>query len=113
MAMELPFREPTELCWSDLMFGANEKRASGGHKPNLASLGEIENAFDTESELLHRIAWLITGDQGLATKCVADARTLSREKAGLFSDWLTQWARAATIHRAIEFGCDQITSASC
>ncbi len=94
------------------MGASKRERASSGHKPSIASIAEIENAFDTESELLQWIAWLITGDQGLAARCVADARKLSREKTGVFSDWLIQWARSATIQRAIEYSRDLITSAS-
>jgi hypothetical protein len=97
----------------ELMFReAKTKGATSGHRPSFASIAEIENAFDAESELLLWIAWLITGDQVLATRCVADARKLSCEKTGVFSDWLTQWARSATIQRAIEYSKDLISSAS-
>ncbi len=85
------------------MGASKRERASSGHKPSIASIAEIENAFDTESELLQWIAWLITGDQGLAARCVADARKLSREKTGVFSDWLIQWARSATIQTSHQY----------
>lgn len=80
-------------------------QSARGRKSNqvsFASPTEIEAAFDAESDNLRWLARLVTGDVHAAERCVTDARRISSARSGLFSDWLKQWARSATIQQAIE-----------
>jgi hypothetical protein len=61
----------------------------------------LNAAFDSDSAFLLWLAEVITGDPKVAEECLVDARKISQHQSGLFADWLTQWARAATIQQAI------------
>lgn len=73
-----------------------------------ASAADIHQEFDSQSERLHWLAQVITGDADLAKECVIDARNLSSKNSSVFRDWLTQWAVSATIRSAIEFIREEI-----
>jgi hypothetical protein len=81
-------------------------------KPVLVTTAEVEDQFDTESVFLHWLAEVITGDRLLAESCVTDARNIASRRAGLFVEWLTQWARAATIQCAIDRTHKEILAAA-
>lgn len=81
-------------------------------KPGLVSPIEIQHEFDTESIFLHWLAEVITGDPQIAERCVTDARALASKHSGAFVDWLTQWARTATIQCAIQQSQKEIFAAS-
>jgi hypothetical protein len=81
-------------------------------KPVIVSTVEIQHEFDAESVFLLWVAEVITGDPQLAEKCVTDARNIASTRSGIFLDWLTQWARTATIQCAIGHSQKQIISAA-
>lgn len=88
------------------------KPENHNYKNNTACPEEINKAFEADSRFLKWLAELITGDPEIGEQCVADARKLTKERSGVFSNWLGQWARSATIDRAIAHGRNQINAAS-
>ena len=95
-----------------MLWRSTRKQHLQTHKPSLASCAEVESAFDTDSEILQWLAWIITDNEQVALQCVAEARKLSSEQSEVFSDWLAQWARSSTIQRAIAYRRSDIISAS-
>ena len=73
---------------------------------------QLDAAFDSDSAFLLWLAEVITGDSQVAEECLVDARKISQQHSGLFVDWLTQWARSATIQQAIQRVHTQISLAS-
>ena len=66
-----------------------------------ASVSEVLACFKNEKALLLRLALLITGDETTAGQCVVNACDMTVQGHSPFRDWLTEWAKAATITSAI------------
>jgi len=66
-----------------------------------ASASEIVGCFSDERGLLSRLALLITGDQATADHCVVNACDMTMQGHSPFRDWLSEWAKSATITSAI------------
>jgi hypothetical protein len=66
-----------------------------------ASAAEILGCFSDEREMLSRLALLITGDQATAARSVVNACDMTLQGHSPFRDWLTEWAKSATITSAI------------
>lgn len=72
-----------------------------GSARNHASAAEIIACFSDQRTLLHRLAFLITGDRLIAEQAVSEACDMTLEGNSPFPDWLLEWAKAATITAAI------------
>jgi hypothetical protein len=68
---------------------------------NHASVSEVVACFRDERTLLLRLALLITGDEATAHQSVVNACETTVQGHSPFRDWLTEWAKAATIASAI------------
>jgi hypothetical protein len=68
---------------------------------NHASAAEIVACFWNETKLLDRLAFLITADRTTAEQAVAQACETTLQGNSPFRNWLLEWAKAATIARAI------------
>jgi len=68
---------------------------------NHASPAEIVACFQDQNNVLSRLAFLISGDQAMAEQAVVQARETTLQGNSPFRDWLLEWAKAATIARAI------------
>jgi DNA-directed RNA polymerase specialized sigma24 family protein len=77
---------------------------------NHASPAEIVACFQNQSNVLGRLAFLITGDQATADQVVVQTCELTLQGNSPFRDWLLEWAKAATIASAISHGTDAIRS---
>ena len=69
--------------------------------PHHASAAEIVACFGNQKHFLERLAFLITGDQTTAEQSVSDACEITLQGNSPFSDWLLEWAKAATVSAAI------------
>ena len=95
------------------MFGIHRTpHASELRDERFASQAEVEGEFDSQAISLHWLAEVITGNAEVARQCVTDARSLSSKNSQLFRDWLTHWARNATVRRAIDSVRGEIAAAS-
>jgi len=68
---------------------------------NHASAAEIIACFQNETKLLDRLAFFITADRTTAEQAVAQACDTTLQGNNPFQNWLLEWAKAATIARAI------------
>jgi hypothetical protein len=68
---------------------------------NHASPAEIVACFRDETELLDRLAFLITADRANAEQAVAQACETTLQGNSPFCDWLLEWAKVATITAAL------------
>ena len=75
---------------------------------NHASPAEVVACFQDRSTVLSRLAFLITGDQATADQAVVQACEITLRGNSPFSDWLLEWAKAATIASAISHGTEGI-----
>src|SRR5271166_3542027 len=75
---------------------------------NYASPAEIVACFQDHRNVLGRLAFLITGDQATADQAVVQACEITLQGNSPFRDWLLEWAKAATIARAISHGANAI-----
>jgi hypothetical protein len=66
-----------------------------------ASAAEIVACFRNETRLLDRLAFFITADRTTAEQAVAQACETTLQGNSPFRNWLLEWAKAATIARAI------------
>ncbi len=78
-------------------FHAYDNAASHGH----ASHSEVLACFRREKDVLFRLAFLITGDHAAAEQSLQKACELTVKGHAPFREWLSQWARVATITTAI------------
>ena len=69
--------------------------------PHHASAAEIVACFRDQRNFLERLAFLITGDQTTAEQSVSEACEITLQGNSPFSDWLLEWAKAATVTAAI------------
>ena len=76
--------------------------------PHHASAAEIVASFTNQKHFLERLAFLITGDRATAEQSVSDAREITLHGNSPFSDWLLEWAKAATISAAISLRGSEI-----
>ena len=75
---------------------------------NHASPADIVACFQDQRNVLGRLAFLITGDQTTADQAVDQACETTLQGNSPFRDWLFEWAKTATIARAISHGTDAI-----
>jgi DNA-directed RNA polymerase specialized sigma24 family protein len=75
---------------------------------NYASPAEIVACFQDQRNVLGRLAFLITGEQATAKQAVVQAREMTLQRNNPFREWLFEWAKAATITRAISHGTEAI-----
>jgi DNA-directed RNA polymerase specialized sigma24 family protein len=66
-----------------------------------ASIAEIVACFRNETKLLDRLAFFITAERTTAEQAVAQACETTLQGNSPFRNWLLEWAKAATIARAI------------
>lgn len=71
-------------------------------RPGLASVEAVKSTFSRYRNELEWIAYFITGDELMATACVADACALTLSTNTVFEDWLLHWARHATTRAAVQ-----------
>lgn len=67
-----------------------------------ATTSEVLACFHGERALLFRFALLITADEAAAERCLIEARETTIKGHGPFRDWLTEWAKVATVTNAIQ-----------
>ena len=75
---------------------------------NYASPAEVVACFQDQTNVLGRLAFLITGDQATADQAVVQACEITLQGNSPFRDWLLEWAKAATIASAISHGTEAI-----
>jgi DNA-directed RNA polymerase specialized sigma24 family protein len=75
---------------------------------NHASPAEIVACFQDRTNVLVRLAFLITGDQTTAEQAVVQACEMTLQGNSPFRAWLLEWAKAATVARAISHGTEAI-----
>ena len=75
---------------------------------NHASPAEVVACFQDQTNVLGRLAFLITGDQATADQAVVQACEITLQGNSPFRDWLLEWAKAATIAAAILLQGDAI-----
>lgn len=63
---------------------------------------DMSRVFIQHRPELRWFAYFIAGDEDVAEACVVDARAVSTTHNQVFSDWLLEWARYATIRAAIQ-----------
>ena len=66
-----------------------------------ASYEDVRKVFRECRVELEWLAYFITGDQDAAVACVVDAGGLSESHHQVFDEWLSHWARYATIRLAL------------
>lgn len=66
-----------------------------------ASVAEVLACFRDEKSLLFRLALLITGNEAAAEQSVVNACEMTVQGHSPFRDWLTEWAKSATLTSAI------------
>jgi DNA-directed RNA polymerase specialized sigma24 family protein len=81
-------------------------------KSELASPDDVSIAFSEQLDSLIWLALVITGDQELARRSIVDACSLSRERSGVFREWLNHWAHAATARESVHAVRDAIKRSS-
>jgi hypothetical protein len=86
--------------------------SSEERQPKAAQSADVDNAFGADSAFLLWIAEAVAGSRSAAEQCLIDARSISRERSGLFADWLAQWARSATLNQAIWHAHEEISAAA-
>jgi hypothetical protein len=79
------------------LFHAYENVVNDGH----ASVSEVLACFRRERNALLQFAFLITGDNAAAEQSVENACAMTVKGHAPFREWLSQWARVATITTAI------------
>ena len=80
---------------------------------SLASPSDIRRAFCENRAELEWLGHFITGDLTLGKSCVSEACSVSLAQNSVFHEWLSTWARHATIRCAIDTqrnGINQISS---
>jgi DNA-directed RNA polymerase specialized sigma24 family protein len=75
---------------------------------NYASPAEIVACFQDQRTVLGGLAFLITGEQATAKQAVVQACEMTLQRNSPFREWLFEWAKAATITRAISHGTEAI-----
>ena len=78
------------------------------NKREHASVSEIVQCFRDRRTVLNQLAFLITGNQPAAGQAVVNARSLTLAGSSPFSEWLFEWAKAATITSAISGNAEGI-----
>jgi len=91
-----------------MFFSACRNAHDRGTESGAARSIQLNAAFDSDSGFLLWLAEVITGDSKVAEECLVDARKISQQQSGLFVDWLSQWARSATVQQAIQRAHGQI-----
>ncbi len=86
-------------------FHTNTKGSEGRDH---ALVSEVLACFRDERALLLRLALLITGDAATAEQCVVNACETTVQGHSPFRDWLTEWAKSATIMSAISKAANAI-----
>ncbi|MGB8012414.1 MAG: hypothetical protein WCF68_12420 [Terriglobales bacterium] len=76
-------------------------RTNGAESRDHASASEVMACFRDEKDLMFRLALLIAGDSATADDCVVNACETTVQGRSPFRDWLTEWAKSATITSAI------------
>ncbi len=76
-------------------------KTNGAESRNHASASEILACFRDDRDLMFRLALLIAGDTATAEQCVVNACETTVQGRSPFRDWLTEWAKTATITSAI------------
>ncbi len=76
-------------------------KTNGAKSRDQASVPEVLACFRDERDLMFRLALLITGDAATAEQCVVNACETTVQGRSPFRDWLTEWAKSATITSAI------------
>src|SRR2546421_12103942 len=74
-----------------------EERAMG-----YATDCDFAEIFTEDLNRLYLIAYLLTGDQGMAEQCILSALESCLKGAPVFSSWGRQWSKRAVIKQAIE-----------
>lgn len=82
------------MFWSH---GGNERSKAGDH----ASAAEVVHCFRDQSLVLRNLAVLITGDPVVADECIVEACENTFRGNTPFREWLFEWAKVATITRAV------------
>jgi hypothetical protein len=77
---------------------------------NHASAAEIVACFRDQRSLLDKLAFLITADEAVAEKAIAQACDTTLQGNSPFRNWLLEWAKAATIAAAISLHGEAIRS---
>jgi DNA-directed RNA polymerase specialized sigma24 family protein len=93
-------------------FHSTEREQTERLRAGLASSHEIQSAFSEQSDYLHWIALLITGDDALADLAVVNASALSANYSSVFRDWLIGWATYATVRAAVREVHDLISASA-
>ena len=75
---------------------------------NHASPAEVVACFQDRTNVLVRLAFLITGDQTTAEQAVVQACEMTLQGNSPFRAWLLEWAKAATVASAISHGTEAI-----
>lgn len=83
-------------------------RTNGAESRDHASVSEVLACFRDERDLLFRLALLIVGDATTAEQCVVNACETTVQGRSPFRDWLTEWAKSATIMSAISKAANTI-----
>lgn len=73
-----------------------------------ASPSEVVACFQDQRNVLGSLAFLITGDRGMADQAVVQACEITLQGNSPFRDWLFEWAKTATIASAISHGAEAI-----
>ena len=71
------------------------------YRSAFASYEQVRNVFTECRVELEWLAYFIAGDQDVAAACVVDAGGLSQSHHQVFEEWLSRWARYATIRLAL------------
>ena len=66
-----------------------------------ASVFDVVACFRKERALLFRFAFLITGDKTAAEQSLINACEMTIKGHSPFRDWLTEWAKVATVTHAV------------
>ena len=75
---------------------------------NHASPAEVVACFQDQSNVLGRLAFLVTGDHATADQAVDQACEITLQGNSPFRNWLLEWAKTATIASAISHGTKAI-----
>ncbi len=66
-----------------------------------ASTSDVVSCFEQARSLLMKMAFLITGDEFVAARCVENARENTLKSHRPFRDCILEWAKTATIQLAL------------
>jgi hypothetical protein len=83
------------------MMSWSHESTTAGDARNHASAAEIVACFRDQRSLLDKLAFLITADEAIAEKAIAQACDTTLQGNSPFRNWLLEWAKAATIAAAI------------